>query len=125
MSAEAAIIGRLDWGSRIQLQNGSFKQMINWHWLLVGGTSVSLHLRLFMGCLFVFMTIGSFLLGEGFKRERGRSYHVFYDLPLEDMVGPSFLPYSCLEAGWPYLMWEKTLHDVSTRRQEALGLPSS
>ena len=92
-----------------------FKQMINWHWLLVGGTSVSLHLRLFMGYLFVFMTTGSFLLGKEFKRERGRSYHVFYDLSLEDMVSPSFLPYSSLNARWPYLMWEETLHGVNTR----------
>ena len=92
-----------------------FKQMINWHWLLVGGTSVSLHLRLFMGYLFVFMTTGSFLLGKEFKRERGRSYHVFYDLSLEDMVSPSFLPYSSLNAGWPYLMWEETLRGVNTR----------
>ena len=60
----------------------------------------------------------------GFQQAKQEAQLV-YDLPLEDMVGPSFLPYSCLEAGWPYLMWEKTLHDVSTRRQEALGLPSS
>ena len=66
-----------------------------------------------MGCLFVFMTTGSFLLGEGFKRERGRSYRAFYGLPLEDVAGPSFLPYSSLEAGWPHLMWENTLHGVA------------
>ena len=52
-----------------------------------------------MGFSFVFMTTVSFLLGEGFKRERGTSYHVFYGLPLEDVAGPTFLPYSSLEAG--------------------------